>query len=173
MGQKRGAAPRRQLREILALWETLHAGLEQAVRALPDAALAFRPKPRMRTLAQLVRHTLMSETYYFSRFPGARNCRPALPKEFKSRQELLRAMRRIHQGSLAGLARLTDGDLDRPLRFPWLPKMSLRQVLLYLLAHEVHHRAQLYTYIHLWEPRGRRYPRPWWVIRRRSSLASE
>jgi hypothetical protein len=45
--------------------------------------------------------------------------------------------------------------------------MSVRQVLLYLIAHEVHHRAQLYTYIRLWEPPGRRHAKPWWIVRGR------
>lgn len=171
MPQKRRPLPNRQLRETVALWETLHAGFERAVRGLPNAALAFRPKPRMRTLGQLVRHTLMCETYYFSGLPRGRKRRPTFPREFKSKQALLRAMRLVHKQSLASLKQLREEDLDRTKRFAWLPRMSVRQVLLYVIAHEVHHRAQLYTYIHLWEPRGRRYPRPWWVVRRRSALA--
>lgn len=156
---------RRQLGEIIALWEALHAAFERAVGGLPDAALAFRPKPRMRTLGQLVRHTLVAESYYFSGLGSGRKSRPALPKKFESKRELLRTMRLVHKRSLSLLKPLCDEDLERPLRFPWLPKMSLRQALLYVLAHEVHHRAQLYTYIHLWEPPGRRYSKPWWVIR--------
>lgn len=173
MQQKQGHLSRRQLREIIALWETLHAGFERAVRVLPDAALAFRPKPRMRTLGQLVRHTLMAESYYFSALPRGRKSRPALPKKFQSKRELLRAMQLVHKRSLAYLKGLSDEDLDRQLRFPWLPKMSVRQVLLYVIAHEVHHRAQLYTYIHLWEPHGRSYPKPWWIVRGRSAIAWE
>jgi uncharacterized damage-inducible protein DinB len=161
----------RQLQEIIALWETLHAAFERAVRGLPDAALDFRPKPRMRTLGQLVRHTLMAETYYFAALPTAPKSRPRLPKKFKSQRELLRAMQLVHKRSLAYLERLRDEDLDRRLRFPWLPKMSIRQVVLLVIAHEMHHRAQLYTYIRLWEPGGRRYVRPWWVVRRGSAIA--
>lgn len=171
MRHRGGDSSCRQLREIIVFWETLHRGFERAVRGLPDAALGFRPKPRMRTLGQLVRHTLMAETYYFSALPKASK-RPVLPKQSTSKRELLRAMRLVHQRSLASLKRLSDEHLDGPLRFPWLPRMSVRQVLLYVIAHEVHHRAQLYTYIHLWEPRGRRYARPWWVVRRGSALAA-
>lgn len=171
MTEPRGPSPSRQLREIIALWEVFHAGFEQALRGLPDAALGFRPQPRMRTLGQLVRHTLMAETYYFSRLPGARRSRPRLPKEFKSKRKLLRAMHLVHNWSLANLGQLSDEELDRQLRYPWLPKMSVRQVLLNLVAHEVHHRAQLYTYVRLWEPADRRYPKPWWIIRKRSALA--
>lgn len=156
---------------MIALWEALHAGFERAVRGLPDAALGFRPKPRMRTLGQLVRHTLVAETYYFSGLPKGRKNRPRLPTKFKTKRELLRAMQLVHKRSLVYLRRLSDEDLDRQLRFPWLPKMSVRQVLLYVIAHEVHHRAQLYTYIHLWEPLGRRYSKPWWVVRGYPALA--
>lgn len=166
MRQKRGHASSRELRDILAVWDALHAGFEGAVRGLPDAALRFRPKPRMRTLGQLVRHTLMTETYYFSGLTGRRTSRPTIPKQLKSKRELLRAMQRVHKWSLVHLKRLSVEDLERPLRFPWLPKRNVRQVLLYVFAHEVHHRAQLYTYVHLWEPRARRYPRPWWVLRK-------
>lgn len=173
MPRKSRRSSSRQLREIVALWEALHAGFERAVRGLPDAALAFRPKPRMRTLGQLVRHTLMAESYYFSRLPGASKNRPALPRKFKSKRELLAAMRRVHKQSLAVLKRLSDQDLDRHVRIPWLPKMSVRQILLYVIAHEVHHRAQLYTYIRLWEPRGRSYSRPWWVVRARTTLVQQ
>lgn len=171
MRRGRGDSSGRELRKIIVFWEALHSGFERAVRGLPDAALAFRPKPRMRTLGQLVRHTLMVETYYFSALPRRRTRRPTFPREFPSKRELLRAMQCVHRESLACLGRLRDEDLARPLRFPWLPKMSVRQVLLYVIAHEVHHRGQLYTYIHLWEPRGRRYARPWWVLRRGSALA--
>lgn len=173
MQQKRGYSSRRQLREIIALWETLHAGFERAVRGLPDAALGFRPKPRMRTLGQLVRHTLVAESYYFSSLLRGRKSRPTLPKKFKSKRALLRAMQVVHKRSLACLKRLSDEDLDRQLRFPWLPKMSVRQVVLLVIAHEAHHRAQLYTYIHLWEPLGRRYSRPWWVVWGHSAMAGE
>ncbi len=173
MQQKRGYSSCRQLREIITHWEALHAALERAVRGLPDAALGFRPKPRMRTLGQLVRHTLVAESYYFSSFPRGPKSRPTLPKKFKSKRALLRAMQVFHKRSLACLKRLSDEDLDRQLRLPWLPKMSVRQVLLYVIAHEVHHRAQLYTYIHLWEPLGRRYPKPWWVVRAHSAMAWE
>jgi len=54
MQQKRGRSSCRQLRDIIALWEALHAGFERAIRGLPDAAFAFRPNPRMRALGQLV-----------------------------------------------------------------------------------------------------------------------
>jgi uncharacterized damage-inducible protein DinB len=171
MQQKRGHSSCRQLREIIALWEALHAGFERAVRGLPDAALGFRPQARMRTLGQLVRHTLVAESYYFSGLPRGRKSRPTFPKKFKSKRALLGAMQLVHKRSLANLRRLSDEDLDRQLRFPWLPKMSVRQVLLYVIAHEVHHRAQLYTYIHLWEPPGRRYSKPWWVVRGHSAIA--
>lgn len=167
MPRKRTRSSTQRLREILALWEAFHAGLEQAIRALPDSALGFRPQPRMRTLGQLVRHTLWCEAYYISGLPGAPKSRPALPKEFKSKRELLKAMRRVHKRSLRYLKRLTDEDLDRRKRFTWLPKMSVRQVLLYLIAHEAHHRAQVYTYIRLWEPSRPRHPKPWWVVRGR------
>ena len=171
MPQKRGYVSCRQVREIIALWETLHTAFERAVGGLPDAALDFRPKPRMRTLGQLLRHTLMAETYYFAALPSARQSRPSLPPKFKSKRALLRAMQLVHKWSLASLKRLSDEALNRPLRFAWLPKMTIRQVILYVIAHEVHHRAQLYTYIRLWEPAGRRYAKPWWVVRRGSSIA--
>jgi hypothetical protein len=45
-------------------------------------------------------------------------------------------MRLVHKGTLAYLKRLTDDDLDRQLRVSWLPRMSVRQVLLYIIAHE-------------------------------------
>lgn len=173
MRQKRRHSSGRELREIVALWETLHAGFERAVGGLPDVALGFRPKPRMRTLGQLVRHTLVAETYYFSSLPRGRKSRPSLPKKFKSKRALLRAMQLVHKRSLAHLKRLRGEDLDRPLGFPWLPKMSVRQVLLYVIAHEVHHRAQLYTYIHIWEPPGRRFSKPWWVVRGASAITWE
>jgi uncharacterized damage-inducible protein DinB len=170
MPRKSQRSSSRQLREILALWEALHAAFERAVRGLPDAALAFRPKPRIRPLGQLVRHTLWCETYYLSCLPGAPKRRPAFPKEFKSRRQLLKAMRLVHKRSLTYLRRLNDEDLDRQLRVSWLPRMSVRQVLLYIITHEVHHRAQVYTYIRLWEPRGRKYARPWWIVPAKAPL---
>ncbi len=170
MRQKRGHSPGRQVREIIALWEALHAGFERAVRGLPDAALDFRPQPRIRTLAQLVRHILWCESYYFSGLPGAPKRRPTLPKKFKSKRALLNAMQLVHKRSLAYMKKLSDDDLDRQLRFSWLPRMSVRQALLYVFAHEVHHRAQVYTYIRLWEPPDRRHSKPWWVVRKSSPL---
>jgi len=82
-------------------------------------------------------------------------------------------MQAVHKRWLASVKQLRDADLEHPLRFPWLPKMSVRQVLLLVIAHEVHHRAQLYTYIRLWEPLGRRYPKPWWVVQSPSAMAWE
>lgn len=173
MGRKRGSSSSRELREIIALWEALHAGFERAVRGLPDAALDFRPKPRIRTLGQLVRHTLWCETYYVSSLPAGPKRRPALPKTFRSKRALLKAMQMVHKRSLAYLKRLSDEDLDRQIRLAWMPKMSIRQVLLYVISHEVHHRAQVYTYIRLWEPAGRRSSKPWWIVRKSSPLVRE
>jgi len=171
MQPKRPRPSRRQLREILALWEAVHKGLERALRGLPDAALAFRPQPRNRTLAQLVRHALWCETNYLSHLPGAPRKRPAFPKEFTSKRDLLKAIKLVHKGTFTYLKRLQDDDLDRQVRISWLPRMSVRQVLLYLFAHEVHHRAQVYTYIRLWEPPRRRHAKPWWVVRGRLTEA--
>lgn len=168
---KRPRTTQRQVREILALWNALHAAFERAVRGLPDAALAFHPQPRSRTLAQLIRHILWWETYYVSRLPGAPRRRPVLPRNFTSRRALLKAMRSVHRRSLAYFKSLRDDDLDRQLRVPWLPRMSVRQVLLYVFAHELHHRAQVYTYIRLWESPSRRHAKPWWVVRGRLTEA--
>lgn len=67
------------------------------------------------------------------------------PKKFQSKRALLKAMQLVHKRSLVYMKKLSDDALDRQLRFSWLPRMSVRQALLYVFAHEVHHRAQVYT----------------------------
>lgn len=161
------------LQDILFLWEALHAGWERSIRSLPKAAFAFRPKPRMRTLGDLIRHTLVAELFYFYNLLEKKKCLWKLPKEISTSREALALIRRVHKHSLNCVNRLRESDLNREIRFPIGPKITVRYLLMHAMVHEAHHRAQIYTYIHLWESPGKRYSRPWKVVRGYPGLAWE
>ena len=165
MKQTKVLSSRQQLQDILAHWTALHEGLEQSLLTLPESAFSFRPKPRMHTLVDLVHHTLRSESFYFCNMLERHKPPWALPKTLRTRKQIIAAIRRIHRHSLRYMKGLTDKDLLREVRFPGGPKMTVRHLLLYAIAHEAHHRAQIYTYIRMWEPTGRKLPRPWYVVR--------
>ena len=163
--QKKRVGPSlQQVNDFIAHWEAIHVGFERAIRALPESALDFRPKPRMRTLSQVISHTLEAESYYFFRLLKSGKSGPSIPKKFKLKRDLLSVMRAVHKLSLAYLRRMSDEDLDRMSRLPGGAKVSARQVLLYAIAHEVHHRAQFNTYVRLWEPSGKKFVRPWYLV---------
>ncbi len=158
-------ASRQQMHDILAHWRALHTGLERSLRTLPESAFSFRPKPRMHTLADLIRHTLRAESYYFCNMLERRKPPWALPRTLRTRKQVMEAIRHIHRHSREYMRGLRDEDLTREVGFPGGPKMTVRHLLLYAIAHEAHHRAQIYTYIRMWEPAGRKYPRPWYPVR--------
>ncbi len=142
---KQKEAIRKRTREALALIRPEH--------------LDFRPEKDALTVHEMVRHLWKSEegvrqvalegdfAYYQSRIP--RGLRATLDR-FQSLDEELANLERVHQETLAAVAKAPAEifDLER-VNAELNYRRKVWAILLAINEHEIHHRAQLMTYLRM------------------------
>lgn len=142
---KQKEAHREQTRQILPL--------------IPADKLDWRPEKEALSPGEMLRHLWMSEegvcqvaldgnfAYYEARVPqGLR----AVLGTHRTKEEEIEALERVHEETLA---RVADFPLERFEEIRAHDELGFRRkvhVILYgIIAHEIHHRAQLMTYLRL------------------------
>ncbi len=148
------------IRELfLAQKANAHEGTIAVYEKIPRDRLDWRPADGMLTLGQLARHVWRSEegtrrialdgdwTYYETRIPQGLL---AVLGEVKSLDDELREMRRVHQETMRAVQAF---PLDRWEELRDKPEFDTHRtvaVLLFrIIEHQVHHRAQVGTYLRI------------------------
>jgi uncharacterized damage-inducible protein DinB len=123
----------------------------QSLGRTPLDKLAWSPSPHLMTFSGMYAHIAKIERLYISGLSGRGwNPTPNLLDGPNTVDALRRMLADSHAEMLGWIDSLAPSDLDVIVNVPWLPvKWPLRSWLWYLVEHELHHKGQLATYLHL------------------------
>ncbi len=122
------------------------------LRVIPPEKLDWSPDAGEYTCRDIVRHIMAAEQMYLTllqtgewRYPGHAGAEGA------TRDALLAEMEAYHAATLAALRAMPDALLQetRPSFVPDGQPIKVWRWLMAMVEHEVHHRSQLASYLHL------------------------
>ena len=134
------------LAEYFDHWPVVHRDLLRGVSMLKDAQLEFRPSAQYpRTVGDILRHIINLEEGWIQFV--IRRALPAWPDEGSPGDNVasLRAnLERVHRETMAYLATLELGDLDRIVQVPDDGTPMLGWILWHVFEQVIHHRGELF-----------------------------
>jgi len=129
-------------------WNRIHKQTARALAAAPDDQLDWRPGEGMFTLRELVRHIPEAESALVHTALAGTMQKGELDLSTASVEEIVRAYKESHERLVAEVAKLTREQLNEDIEA--FGRTMRRVVLLWAMTeHEIHHRGQYYTYLHL------------------------
>ncbi len=129
-------------------WQRIHKQTAQVMAAAPDDKLDWQPGADIFTLRQLVRHFPEAEATIARTALAGTMQKGELNLQQASVAEIINAFEAQHQELVDEVSKLTLEQLNE--KVDAFGQQMRRIVLLRaLLEHEIHHRGQLYTYLHL------------------------
>jgi len=121
----------------------------RVARCVPADKVEWSYAPGKFTLGDLLRHIAITERYLFAEnVQGHRSRYTTHGKEWADGLDnILALMERLHGESVAIFEKLTDSDLQNKCVSVAGTGVVIWKLLRSMLEHEIHHRAQLYTYL--------------------------
>jgi uncharacterized damage-inducible protein DinB len=140
-------APVTEIDSFRTIWNAEAESTARLFEALPADKYDFRPDPQGRSIGELAWHLAEIDGYTSVGLEqGSFDFKGVLPGLARPREtaQLAPAYRRVHQESMARLAKLTNDQLEDSVPFFDGRPMKIRQVLWGgMLYHYIHHRGQL------------------------------
>ncbi|MCW5852532.1 MAG: DinB family protein [Anaerolineae bacterium] len=131
-------------------WQRIHTRTREMVAAIPEESLDWRPAEGEFTCAELVRHIASARRMNVVSATLGEGVYPGHDERFGiSRRDLLHYLDASHAEVSNRLAGLRDDDLAEPRVSNQGQPYPAWNILLALVEHEVHHRAQLAMYLTL------------------------
>jgi len=139
----------RNVREFLDYYERVRQRTLKVIACIPPEKYDWSYREGKFSLADIIRHLGAIERYMYgenvqqkpSRYPGH-------GKELADGPENVREFfKRVHAESMEIFGRLTDSDLEQKCVTPGGTPITIRKWLRAMVEHEIHHRAQIYTYL--------------------------
>jgi uncharacterized damage-inducible protein DinB len=134
-------------------WQKVRQRTQKVIACIPldDAQFDWTPRPGKFTFADIIRHLAAIERFMYaenvqlkpSRYPGHGRELADGP------QNVLAYFDRLHAESVEIFSRLTADDLNQKCVTPGGAAITVWKWLRAMVEHEVHHRAQIYTYLGL------------------------
>ncbi len=150
-----------EVRNVVPFWKQVRSILRDAVAALEDRDLAFRPAPHVPSIHDLILHIFVWEDFLVRQnLKGERNrgrwkmgesywklAVPSLAEQigahFPSVTSLLEGIDAVRDATSDFMGGLTLADLAKTHETPWGPQ-TVHHALWYAREHMVHHRAQIF-----------------------------
>lgn len=123
----------------------------EAIAAMPDDKLAFRPTPEQMTFGAQALHIISCQETLMDAFEGKGWVwdRGLTLEAFPTAAAILARFDTMHEQEISYYEGLESAALLRPVSTSWGPPEPLFQLVLSFLTHEAHHRGQLVTYLRL------------------------
>ena len=135
--------------EFNEYYEKIRQRTLRVIACIPREKFDWRPADGRFSFADLIRHIATIERYMYaenvqqkpSRYPGHG------PELADSPEQVLEFFNRTHAESMAVFRSLTAADLDKKCVTPGGTPITVWKWLRAMVEHEIHHRAQIYTYL--------------------------
>jgi uncharacterized damage-inducible protein DinB len=130
---------------------------KSVIAAVPDRNLDYRPNPHSKTANELLRHIATADNFFLKSVidgvfvPGS----VTIPESVRTPAEVAEWYEQTHADNFETLSELPSDNLVKVLDFRGLFRAPAYTFLQTGLAHTIHHRGQLSTYL---RPMGSRVP---------------
>jgi len=134
---------------FLAYYERIRERTNKVIKCIPPERIDWTHKEGKFTFADLIRHVAAIERYMYAETVQLKPSRyPGHGKELADGYDnVLAFMERAHRESVEIFGRLSDEDLKKKCLTPGATPITIWKWLRALVEHEIHHRAQIYTYL--------------------------
>jgi uncharacterized damage-inducible protein DinB len=136
-------------REFLDYYEKVRQRTQKVIACIPAEKFEWTYREGKFSFADIIRHLATIERYMYAenaqlkpgRYPGHGNELADGP------ENILAFFNRMHRESMEIFGRLTESDLNRKCITPGGTPITVWKWLRAMVEHEIHHRAQIYTYL--------------------------
>ena len=134
---------------FLDYYERIRERTTRVMKCIPPDRIDWTYKEGKFTFADLIRHVAAIERYMYAETVQLKPSRyPGHGKELADGYDnVLAFMERAHRESVEIFGRLSDEDLKKKCLTPGGTPITIWKWLRALVEHEIHHRAQIYTYL--------------------------
>jgi uncharacterized damage-inducible protein DinB len=134
---------------FLDYYERIRERTNKVIKCIPPDRIDWTYKEGKFTFADLVRHVASIERYMYAETVQLKPSRyPGHGKELADGYDnVLAFMDGAHRESVEIFGRLSDADLKKKCMTPGGTPITIWKWLRALVEHEIHHRAQIYTYL--------------------------
>jgi uncharacterized damage-inducible protein DinB len=138
-----------KLREFLDYYAKIRQRTLRVIACIPAEQYDWSYREGKFTFADIIRHLAAIERYMYAENAQFKPSRyPGHSKEFADgRENVVEFFNRLHRESIEIFSRLTDADLHKKCLTPGGTPITLWKWLRAMVEHEIHHRAQIYTYL--------------------------
>ena len=137
---------REMIDSLMNFWDRVRNGLLTTLDLLMDEEFDIVTYPDGRTARQIALHIAQEELGEFA-YGITRTLEDFPPDyslaEYPDHEAIKRLLAEVHDPVRDYFAEATDADLLKTIRTPWGAELSLLEMLLHILEHEIHHRGEL------------------------------
>lgn len=140
-------------REFLDYYEKVRQRTLKVIACIPDEKYDWSYREGKFSFADIIRHIATIERYMYAENVQLKPSRyPGHSKELADGPENVREFfSRMHCESMDIFNRLSDGNLQQKCITPGGTPITVWKWLRAMVEHEIHHRAQIYTYLGMLE----------------------
>ena len=136
-------------REFLDYYEKVRQRTMKVIACIPREKYDWSYREGKFSFADIIRHLATIERYMYAENAQRKPSRyPGHGKELADGPEnVLEFFQRMHGESMEIFGRLSDEDLQQKCVTPGRTPITIWKWLRAMVEHEIHHRAQIYTYL--------------------------
>lgn len=139
----------KNVREFLDYYEKVRQRTLRVIACIPKEKYDWTYREGKFSFADLIRHLGAIERYMYGETAQFKpSCYPGHGKELADEPEnVLEFFHRMHRESMEIFGRLSNDELQKKCITPGGTLITLWKWLRAMVEHEIHHRAQIYTYL--------------------------
>lgn len=133
-------------------FHTIWTAVQQNIELMPDSRLDVKPEGlETRSFREIALHIANSSVFFSDNIGKSSWERITAfpPDHYRSKAQVLDAVRQGGERYLAGLARLTDQEAGRVVEAPWGAKMPQGMLVGFHVPHVFYHNGQLSIYLRM------------------------
>ena len=137
--------------EFLKDWQVSRQFTQAVAEKMPEAEYKFKASEPEMTFGGLMTHIATSQTYRFAQLRGEKWPGESWKREKLDKAQILAYLNESFEYVLATIPKLTDEQLTKVYKVDWegRPEVNGRQMMLNMLVHTAHHRAQAEVYLRI------------------------
>ncbi len=137
------------IQRFLSYYERIRQRTMRVVACIPPEKIDWTYQEGKFSFGDLLRHIAALERYMFAEnFRGKPSCYPGHgPELARTHAEVVDFMQEMHTETVAIIGGLQNGALQSKCTTPGGGAIAIWKWMRAMIEHEVHHRAQIYTYL--------------------------
>jgi uncharacterized damage-inducible protein DinB len=136
--------------DFIRQWEISKQFTLEVAAKMPAEHYTFKPTQEQMTFGAQLVHIAASLEYRFTELRGQKPDLAHL-KQIKTKEEVIAAVTKAYDFTIATVRTITPEQLNRKFKVDWVgrPESDGRNMMMNMLVHAAHHRAQIEVYLRL------------------------